>query len=87
MIIKERLINKSSNFLYKKWTTKDGLNSFFSKENDIEIKPFGKYEIYFTGDKNIINRGSEGCVVISCLLDKVLSFTWNTPPNVYEVKE
>ena len=42
MIIKERLINKSSNFLYKKWTTKDGLNSFFSKENDIEIKPFGK---------------------------------------------
>ncbi|HHX79988.1 MAG TPA: hypothetical protein GX692_02870 [Acholeplasmataceae bacterium] len=66
-IIKERLINKTREYLYKKWTTKEGLNSFFSADNEIEITPKGKYEIYFSTDKSIKARGSEGCVVLSFL--------------------
>lgn len=86
-IIKERIINKSREFLYEKWTTKEGLNSFFSADNDIEIKPLGKYEIYFTKDLLIKARGSEGCIVLSFIPDKMLSFTWNVPPQFKELRE
>lgn len=84
-IIKERLINKSSEYLYNKWTTKEGLNSFFSVDNDINIIPLGKYEIYFTKEK-LTARGSEGCVVLSFIPNKMLSFTWNTPPSFPELR-
>lgn len=86
IIIKERLINKSREYLYKKWTTKEGLNSFFSEDNDIEIIPHGKYEIYFSKDKNIKERGSEGCVVLSFIPNQMFSFTWNTPPQFKDLR-
>lgn len=85
-IIKERLINKSREYLYQKWTTKEGLNSFFSANNNIDIIPNGKYEIYFTTDKSIKERGSEGCVVLSFIPNRMFSFTWNTPPQFEELR-
>jgi len=85
-IIKERLINKSREYLYQKWTTKEGLNSFFSADNTIEIIPNGKYEIYFSTDKSIAERGSEGCVVLSFIPNQMFSFTWNTPPQYKELR-
>lgn len=86
-IIKERIINKSKEFLYEKWTTKDGLNSFFSQDNNIEVKPFGKYEIYFTKDSLVKARGSEGCIVLSFIPNKMISFTWNVPPQFKELRD
>ncbi|HHU56300.1 MAG TPA: SRPBCC domain-containing protein [Acholeplasmataceae bacterium] len=85
-IIKERLIKKSREYLYNKWTTNEGLNSFFSADNDIEIKPNGKYEIYFTSDTSIKERGSEGCTVLSFIPNRMFSFTWNTPPQFKDLR-
>lgn len=85
-IIKERVINKSREFLYQKWTTKEGLNSFFSADNQIELKPNGKYEIYFSKDTSILERGSEGCVILSFIPNVMFSFTWNTPPKFKELR-
>lgn len=85
-IVKERLINKSCEYLNNKWTTKEELNSFFSADNDIEIIPNGKYEIYFSTDKNNPERGSEGCVVLSFIPNRMFSFTWNKPPKFKELR-
>lgn len=79
-IIKKRTIKKSKSFIYNKWTTKEGLNSFFSADNKINIIPNGPYEIYFTLDETIKERGSEGCKVLSFIPNQMFSFTWNTPP-------
>lgn len=85
-IVKEKIINRSMNYLYNKWTTKEGLNSFFSVDNNIEMKPNGKYEIYFSLDKNKNDRGSESCVVLSFIPNRLLSFTWNFPPQFKELR-
>lgn len=85
-IIKEKILDMNRECLYKKWTTKDGLNSFFSKDNDVELLPYGKFEIYFTIDENIVNRGSEGCRVLSFIPNKMFSFSWNTPPQFMDLR-
>ena len=85
-IIKERTINKSPEYIYQLWTTSDGLNNFFSVENDIEIIPNGKYEIYFTKESPIGLRGSEGCKVLSFIPNRMFSFTWNTPPSLLDLR-
>lgn len=86
-MIKERIIPAKAKDVYLKWTTKDGLNTFFSQDNDIEIKPGGKYEIYFTTDKSIKHRGSEGCKVLSFTPNHTLSFTWNVPPTFESLRQ
>ena len=86
-IIKERLINKSSDFLYNLWTSKDGLNLFFSVDNNIEIKPLGKYEIFFSLEEPYGLRGSEGCQVLSYIPKQMFSFTWNNPPSLKDLRE
>ncbi len=86
-IVKSRIIHKSAQHLYEMWTTKQGLNTFFSIDNDIEIKLNGKYEIYFSQDETMNQRGSEGCKVIDYVPNKMLSFTWNVPPTLISLRQ
>lgn len=79
-ITKIRQVNVSPAALYYFWTTKEGLNAFFSQDNHIEIKKDGPYEIYFDLDSKNPSRGSEGCTVIDFIPNKMIHFTWNVPP-------
>jgi len=82
MIEKQLVIDASKEFVYKRWTTHEGLKTFFGAENNIELKPMGKFEIYFLMDAPEGLRGSEGCKVLSFVQNEMLSFTWNAPPNL-----
>lgn len=70
--------------LWKRWTTHEGLLTFFGRDNKIELLPGGAFEIYFLMDNPIGMRGSEGCKILSYLPNKMLTFSWNTPPNFAE---
>jgi uncharacterized protein YndB with AHSA1/START domain len=92
-IITEKVISKSIMIpaspeeIWQKWTTEDGVKSFFASECEIEMKPGGKYEIYFVPDAEYGQKGSEGCKVLSFLPNKYFSFTWNAPPNFPEIRK
>jgi uncharacterized protein YndB with AHSA1/START domain len=63
------------------WTTPAGLKAFLGVDSAIELRRGGKYELYFGPPALAPNRGSEGCTVLSYLPERMLSFTWNTPPS------
>lgn len=86
-ITKTRYFRLSPETLYRFWTTKDGLNAFFSKDNHIKIQKDGPYEIYFDLDVNNQARGSEGCKVIEYMPNKMIHFTWNVPPMFDELRK
>lgn len=69
------------------WTTRDGLKRFFGRDNDVELRIGGKFEIYFLMNNPAGLRGSEGCTVLSFLPNRMLSFSWNAPPKYIEVRE
>jgi uncharacterized protein YndB with AHSA1/START domain len=71
---------------YDYFTTHDGLKSFFGEDNAIEITPGGKYEIYFMMDQPYGQRGAEGCKVLSFIPNRMLSFTWNAPPQYPQIR-
>ncbi len=50
-------------------------------DNRIDLQPFGRYEILFLMDNPEGLQGGEGNVVLSFLPCKMLSFTWNAPPD------
>ena len=86
-IEKTRIVNQSITDSWTKWTTHNGLISFFGKDNKIELKIGGVFEIYFLLRNPIGLQGSEGCKILSFLPNRMLSFSWNAPPKFKEVRE
>ncbi len=67
--------------VWRRFTTADGLR-FVVDEAKVELRPGGHYEWYFMPDKPPGSRGGEGCRVLSFLPERMLSFTWNAPPDL-----
>ncbi len=85
-IVKSVIVSKPLNEVWDKWTTHEGLLTFFGADNKIELKPGGAFEIYFLMDNPYGLRGSEGCKVLSFLPQKMLSFSWNAPPQFQQIR-
>jgi uncharacterized protein YndB with AHSA1/START domain len=86
-IVKTRLVDKPIDDVWRRWTTHEGLKTFFGTDNKIELRPGGCFEIYFLMDNPIGLRGSEGCEVLSYLPEKMLSFSWNVPPEFEDLRK
>lgn len=87
VIIKKKIIQCSQDSMWWKWTTHEGLLTFFGEDNRIELKPGGSFEIYFSKDAPIGERGSEGCTILSFIPKRMISFSWNAPPSIKEARE
>ncbi len=67
--------------VWKQWTTAEGLR-FVVKDARVDLRPGGFYEWYFLENNPPGLRGSEGCRILSFLPERMLSFTWNAPPEL-----
>jgi uncharacterized protein YndB with AHSA1/START domain len=82
----EILVNASLDDVWNAWTTEAGIKTFFAPDCKVELQPDGPYEIYFDPDAPECERGGEGLRIMSVQPNKMLSFTWNAPPSLPEVR-
>ena len=73
--------------VWEAWTTTGGVTSWLVDEADIELEINGKFEIYFAKDAPEGSRGGEGCTILSYSPRRMLSFTWNAPPTIPELRK
>lgn len=85
-IIKQKTIALSIKDIWIKWSTHEGLKTFFGTDNKIELMPKGAFEIYFLMQSPVGFRGSEGCEILAFIPERMLSFTWNVPPQFEELR-
>jgi uncharacterized protein YndB with AHSA1/START domain/predicted enzyme related to lactoylglutathione lyase len=64
------------------WATSEGLAQWWTENSEVDLRPGGKYEIHFRPDAAPGDRGGDWCRVLSFLPGKMLSFTWNSPPEL-----
>ncbi len=79
---KEVLIDATASELYACWTTSAGWKRVFAGSDgraDIDLRIGGRYEWLFDGA-----IGSNGCQVLSYVPDRMVSFSWNAPPQQAE---
>jgi predicted enzyme related to lactoylglutathione lyase/uncharacterized protein YndB with AHSA1/START domain len=86
-IVKSKVFCQSIDSIWNKWTTHEGLKTFFGADNKIELIPNGAFEIYFLMDAPVGIRGSETCKVLSFIPNRQFSFTWNVPPQFAELRK
>jgi predicted enzyme related to lactoylglutathione lyase len=86
MIKKTKIVTGLVSHIWAKWTTHEGLKTFFGMDNKIELAVGGPFEIYFIEKNSNGLKGSEGCKIISFLPERMLSFTWSAPPQYPEIR-
>ena len=75
-------INAGIQFVWEAWTTEEGVRGFFAPASSLELRPGGKYEMYFDLEAPIGMRGGEDCRIIALQPPTMISFTWNQPPSI-----
>ena len=68
--------------VWKAWTTEQGLKDFLGIGSKIELKFGGRYEFFFDQSKPVGSQGGEGNRVLSFVPERMLSFSWNSPPSL-----
>jgi len=72
--------------VWKAWTTEEGARSFFARDCKIVLRPGGAYEMYFDREAPRGEQGGEGMILLAIQPEKMLSFTWNAPPSLPDVR-
>jgi uncharacterized protein YndB with AHSA1/START domain len=70
--------------VWRVFTTSEGAEEFFAQKANIELTIGGPYEIQF--DPMDERSGSKGLKILSYLPDEMISFQWNAPPELPEVR-
>jgi uncharacterized protein YndB with AHSA1/START domain len=71
---------------WKAWTTTEGVVSFFAPDARVEARPGGPFEVYFNPYAKPGLKGADDMVVLAVQEKKMISFTWNSPPHLAEVR-
>jgi len=69
------------------WTTEEGVKSFFAPACNIHLSVDGPYEILFDPESEPGQRGAEGVRIMAFEPKRMLSITWNAPPEMSEVRK
>ena len=72
--------------VWKDWTTSEGVRAFAPPRATIDLRVGGRYEWLFSDDAPEGQAGSEDCLILSFLPEKMLSFEWNAPPTLPEAR-
>lgn len=73
--------------VWQAWVTSDGVAAWLVQHARVELAVGGPFEIYFSLDAPEGLRGSEACTILSYAPQQMLSFTWNAPPSIPELRK
>lgn len=72
--------------LWSAWTAPDALATWFAPAANVELRSRGAYELLFFPDAPAGLRGAEGNLLLALQEPEFLSFTWDAPPHLSEVR-
>ena len=85
-IVKTVTVKAPVDEVWKAWTTTEGITSFFAPGARIEARPGGPFEVYFNPYAKPGMKGADDMVVLAVQEKSMLSFTWNAPPHLPDVR-
>lgn len=86
-LVKEVEIETDIESLWQKFTTKQGLISFFAPAVNFQFEIGGSFEMLFDLKMPVGLQGSEDCKILSFLPQKMISFSWNNPPKFERIRD
>ncbi len=86
--INEKVTVKAGvNDVWNAWTTTEGIKSFFAPDAKIDAKVDGAFEVYMLPSAPVGSRGADDMRFLAIQDKKMISFTWNAPPSLANVRK
>ncbi len=73
--------------IYKLFTTKEGVTSFFAPDAVVEPRVDGLFEMHINPYAPAGEKGGDGMRFLALKENKMLTFTWNAPPSLSDVRK
>jgi uncharacterized protein YndB with AHSA1/START domain len=80
----EGVVNAPVSEVWRVFTTSEGAMEFFAEKANIRLALGGPYEIQF--DPKDDRSGTKGLKILSFAPEEMISFQWNAPPEMPEVR-
>lgn len=86
-IDKQVVVDATLDQLWAAWTTREGIVSFFAPDAVIEPRVGGAFHIHIDPLARPGSRGADDMRYMALQPKKMLSFDWNAPPSLPEVRQ
>jgi len=86
LVFEEAVVEANVSDVWQAWTTREGVLSFFASACNIDVRVDGPYEMLFNLAAEPGSQGGEGVKILAIQPEKMLSFTWNAPPQLPDVR-
>ena len=86
VIVKQVVVKAKLDDAWKAWTTSEGIVSFFAPEAKVEARPGGAFHVHINPYAKPGLKGADDMVVLAVQEKAMISFTWNSPPHLAEVR-
>jgi len=73
--------------VWEAWTTSAGIKTFFAPDARIEARVDGPFQVYMNPLAAPGAKGADDMVILALQAPTMLSFTWNAPPHLAEVRK
>ena len=84
---KEVVIKASLDQAWAAWTTREGITSFFAPDAEIDPRVGGAFHIFINPFAPPGGKGAYEMRFLALQPRKMLSFDWNAPPSLPEVRQ
>ncbi len=85
-IDKEVVIAATTDQAWDAWTTRAGIVSFFAPDAEIDAKVGGAFHVYINPLAEPGRKGADDMRFMALQPKKMLSFDWNAPPSLPEIR-
>jgi uncharacterized protein YndB with AHSA1/START domain len=82
VIEREAVVDVPPAEAFRLWSTTEGITSWLVETANVDLQIGGRYELFFGPHLPEGQRGSEGCQILAFLPDRMLVFSWNSPPTL-----
>jgi len=86
-IDKEVVLVATPEQAWQAWTTREGITSFFAPDAKVEPRVGGAFEVYINPYAEPGLKGGDDMRFLALQPPRMLSFTWNAPPNLPEARQ
>lgn len=86
-IEKDVVVNATLDQAWNAWTTREGLVSFFAPDAQVDPRVGGAFHVYFDPGASAGSKGADDMRFMALQPRQMISFDWNAPPSLPEVRQ
>ena len=86
-VVATRRVPAAAHDVFAAFTSGPAVSEWLGVPATIDLEVGGRFELLFDTEQEPGLQGSEGCQILAFTPDRMLAFTWNSPPSLPDLRD